>query len=908
MPATLAKGLLTLFLVFVLVSCGSADRRVVRPGREFDRNGDKIADRVQAGVESQGLLVALDHAANAGDLARIRALGGIVRGSWSALVYVVQVEPRPGRDVVSLATALARLPGVTFVDANRPVRGQLYYGTQQVAARPVWSMGTGYEGNPNQSIAILDSGIDATHPDLASKVTAWVDIVGANRDTPGDESATPTDKFGHGTISAGIAAGTGAAAGTGTGIGHLPITTATLFSSVSNTGMYLPFPVDTTGGSDYMQFRMKWQNTTAGHRVGMALYSDNPTTGPIRFWETNSDAVQPLSGMYFATPVGTWSVYNGQVYTNISNDNTPVWLQITTPVSSWNDGKNLMRGVAPGCKLVGVKVLDDAGWGNNAQVISGLDWVASHRQAYGIVAANVSVSGSSIDPLEDAAVNNLVASGVVCAVSAGNGRGGPYPTVGSPGSASEAITVGATDDADSVTDYSSYGSTGAKKPDLVAPGGIYHGQSDRMIFSVDSNWGDRNVDLLTRAEKLTADAFPDDYTGAVGTSVSSPFVAGAAALVAQAMGSWSFTEDQALRVKMLLLMTATETNTPAWAGPYATLDRGGRDICEGYGRLNVQAAIEALTKPHAIGSSETEMLSPFPDLRHCWARNVDLSAGTEYTFTLTVPPGADYDLYLYKDAYTTAAAASNDSAGDPIIAAKSTSASTGGQEQIKLTPAATGRHYLVVKWVSGTGQFTLSSTGPSVFSTTGQPVRAGWNLIALPAQPANADPQAVLAGIDVANSSLQYWRNDAAGGGYQAYGSMAGWTGPLTVGTPYWFLYQGSPLDVSFAGTAITSTRTLSFPALAPAPHWVMFGHPQNHATPCADLTFATTSHPAPLSWQAAVDAGVVDGKALGYSNPTSTFFTAGPSAYLPDKTTLDPWCGYWLLIRTSEAVTMNVP
>ncbi len=56
-------------------------------------------------------------------------------------------------------------------------------------------------------------------------------------------------------------------------------------------------------------------------------------------------------------------------------------------------------------------------------------------------------------------------------------------------------------------------------------------------------------------------------------------------------------------------------------------------------------------------------------------------------------------------------------------------------------------------------------------------VRPGWNLVSLPAFPQDANPEVVLAGLDIGNSSLQYWNNTQAGGGWVGYPME--WEGPL---------------------------------------------------------------------------------------------------------------------------------
>jgi len=91
--------------------------------------------------------------------------------------------------------------------------------------------------------------------------------------------------------------------------------------------------------------------------------------------------------------------------------------------------------------------------------------------------------------------------------------------------------------------------------------------------------------------------------------------------------------------------------------------------------------------------------------RLAWARKVHAVTYGRYNFTLTVPDGADFDLYLYNSTGTWY--------GEPAIVAKSTNNSTGGYEQIILTAPYNGTYYLVVKRATATtegGTFNLEST------------------------------------------------------------------------------------------------------------------------------------------------------------------------------------------------------
>ena len=129
------------------------------------------------------------------------------------------------------------------------------------------------------------------------------------------------------------------------------------------------------------------------------------------------------------------------------------------------------KGVAPGAELLNGKVLDDEGTGGDSGILAGIEWALDQ----GADVVNLSLSGGDspgLDPLE-AAINKLSADkGVLFAVAAGNEGEFGAETVGSPGSAEAALTVGAVDDADSLADFSSRGprvGDGGIKPDVTAP-------------------------------------------------------------------------------------------------------------------------------------------------------------------------------------------------------------------------------------------------------------------------------------------------------------------------------------------------------------------------------------------------------------------------------------------------------
>ncbi|SES45280.1 Serine protease, subtilisin family [Actinokineospora terrae] len=154
-------------------------------------------------------------------------------------------------------------------------------------------------------------------------------------------------------------------------------------------------------------------------------------------------------------------------------------------------------GVAKGVRLVAVKVLNCAGSGSYAAIISGVDWVTANATRPAV--ANMSLGGTASAasvPLENA-IRNSINSGITYAVASGNSAADACGF--SPARVAEAITVNASDAADRRASFSNFGTC----TDIYAPGA-----------GITSSW-------------YTSDT---DATSLDGTSMASPHVAGAAAL------------------------------------------------------------------------------------------------------------------------------------------------------------------------------------------------------------------------------------------------------------------------------------------------------------------------------------------------------------------------------------------
>ena len=133
------------------------------------------------------------------------------------------------------------------------------------------------------------------------------------------------------------------------------------------------------------------------------------------------------------------------------------------------------KGVAPGCGLVALKVLDRFGNGSREQVLRAFRWILDHREQYRIRIVNISV-GTTCRSVSDQdiliqGVEKLWDEGLVVVAAAGNQ--GPKPgSVTAPGSSRKVITVGSSDMLTGSSAVSGCGPTAecVCKPDLVAPG------------------------------------------------------------------------------------------------------------------------------------------------------------------------------------------------------------------------------------------------------------------------------------------------------------------------------------------------------------------------------------------------------------------------------------------------------
>ena len=181
------------------------------------------------------------------------------------------------------------------------------------------------------------------------------------------------------------------------------------------------------------------------------------------------------------------------------------------------------KGIAPDCNLIGVKVLNKEGQGNASDVLAGLQWIIDNKEKYNIKIANLSIgtnNTSSNDPLVKA-VEKIWDSGIIVTIAAGN-EGPKKYTISSPAISKKVIAIGASDDnitanvwGNKLINFSGRGPTleCIIKPDVIAPG-------VNIISCLSNNISKQSNEIIDQ-----------NYFSLSGTSMSTPIVSGAIALL-----------------------------------------------------------------------------------------------------------------------------------------------------------------------------------------------------------------------------------------------------------------------------------------------------------------------------------------------------------------------------------------
>ncbi|MGE5401959.1 MAG: S8 family serine peptidase [Ignavibacteriales bacterium] len=261
-------------------------------------------------------------------------------------------------------------------------------------------------------------------------------------------------------------------------------------------------------------------------------YNDQGDSVVVGIIDTGIDYMHPALGGGFGRG---YKVIGGYDFVNKDNDPMDDMGHGTHVAGIVAANTDSIKGIAPKALLLALKVLDKNGFGVESAIIAGIERTADPNDdgdySDKVDIVNMSLGGrGDADDAMSRAVDNAVKLGIVFCVAAGND--GDFKTIGSPGTARLAITVGATDKSDRLAAFSSKGPNEkiySIKPEILAPG----------------------VDILSLSLSRS-------YIRRSGTSMASPIVTGICALLKHIHKDW--TPDM---IKSALITTAKDLSLDA---------------------------------------------------------------------------------------------------------------------------------------------------------------------------------------------------------------------------------------------------------------------------------------------------------------------------------------------------------
>lgn len=445
-----------------------------------------------------------------------------------------------------------------------------------IDAPEAWNLETGAT-NP-VTVAVIDSGIDMTHPDLAGKI--WTNTA-ESTGIPGVDDNVPANGYiddVNGYNFAGIsqygsdhyAAINGLAnpynqsiKGTGQKLTDIAIMLSKIGSPTENVTVSVR---STVGGADLASATISSSEiATTPMSINKTLSSPITLTNNVTYYiivsTTNATSAYNIyftignpyaDGNMQRFDTGAWvnmPDYDLYFKTNANpnpRDDNGHGTHVSGIIAASANNANGISGVSHGAKIMPLKAGDSSGSLLSTDIIAAINYAADN----GAKVINMSIGSSSYSAAEQTAVDYAYGKGVVIFAAAGNDGN---TTVNYPAADNHVIGVGATNMSDARAAFSNYNSS----VDISAPGDL--------ILSTTPTYSNYFIKAYVPG---------DEYIFMSGTSMATPMAAGVAAL----------------------MLSADPTLTPAQVESIMTQnadDLGvvGRDDQFGYGRVNANKAL-----------------------------------------------------------------------------------------------------------------------------------------------------------------------------------------------------------------------------------------------------------------------------------------------------------------------------
>lgn len=340
-----------------------------------------------------------------------------------------------------------------------------------------------------ETICIIDTGVDYTHPDLGNCTPVKFTINGTNESYILENTPHPYVNYYENTWNI-------------TRLGYTKI--GVHFANISTERFY-DYVYIMDGNRKIVaaysgSINNTWSPSVDGDTIYVRLKSDelyndygfyidtiiNGTTNTTYNWSNCSKII------------GGWDAYN---YDPDPRDDHGHGTHVTGIAAA----NGTIRGVAPEAKIIAIKALNSTGGGESGDVIAGIDWCVNRSSDYNISVISMSLGGGlnssycdTSDPFTAMAINAAVAKNISVIIASGNNNNPSQ--ISYPACIQNATPVSSTDKSDGISSFSNRNSI----VQLFAPGSSINSTKNGGGYVLDS-----------------------------GTSMATPHVAGAFAIVNQ---------------------------------------------------------------------------------------------------------------------------------------------------------------------------------------------------------------------------------------------------------------------------------------------------------------------------------------------------------------------------------------
>ena len=435
----------------------------------------------------------------------------------------------------------------------------------------------------NQIIAIIDTGVDAGHPDLQMtsgkqrKIVGWQDFTGE-----GDiDTSSLADSTGKNLYLANGSYYLGEITSAGGKFRYGYIREVDLIDSDGANGLDLNF---NGNGNDIFAVILVSKVKQGSYDT---VYID--TDGDKDFSDEKPLPLFAKSPEYASFTGNKGRDRRNFVLTDIAPDGSKINLGFDandhgTHIAGIAAANGKIKGVAPGAQIIAIKALDAAGYGNLSTITEAMTYAASHGAKIINLSLGFPVSDHDGSSMPAKLLNSLSDKyGVIFVVAAGNDGPG-LSTVATPGDASGALSVGAFNSPKMwKTDYGwdvpnenlwFFSSAGPRKDGAISPSIVAPGSAVSTVPLRDG----------------------EEYCLSEGTSMAAPHVSGAIALLLEVA------QRKGMEVPPAMIKRAVEKGAGAIPG-YQTAEQG-------HGALNLLASWSELLSLQNVPQITVQTYNP----------------------------------------------------------------------------------------------------------------------------------------------------------------------------------------------------------------------------------------------------------------------------------------------------------